>query len=144
MSRGPAQVEEKVEKPASNMESSPPEKSGVRATSVLGSTRLRFERSPYHCLLTIEAPARDQLLPELYHLLLAAGVQVIRVHSQVLGDRTLHELAAVDRDGNPIDEERWRDVQVVIFEHLGDRVAAVGPELRFTRGRSRPLRHVAE
>jgi len=129
MSRGPAQVE----KPPSNVESSRPEKSGVRATSVLGSTRIRFERETYHCLLTIEAPSRDHLLPELYHLLLASGVQVVRVHSRVQGDRTLHELAAVDREGNPIDEQRWREVEVVIFEHLGDRVAAVMPEPRSTR-----------
>ena len=120
------------------------EKSGVRATTVLGSTRLRFERSECYCVLTVEAPARDDLIPELYRLLVAAGVQVVRVHAQVLGERTLHELDIVDPDGNLLDEECWRDVQGSIFDHLGDRVAPFGPELCFTRSSARRTSQVAE
>ncbi len=130
-------------KPAANaLEES--EKSGVRATAALGSTRLRFERSACFFVLTVEAPARDDLIPELYRLLLSAGAQVVRVHAQVLGDRTLHELAIVDCDGNLLDEDRWRDVQTSIFEHLGDRVAPIGPELSFTRAMRRTQREFAE
>jgi hypothetical protein len=132
-----------AEKPAADI-TEESEKSGVRATTALGSTRLRFERSAHFFVLTVEAPSRDDLIPDLYRLLLAAGAQVVRVHAQVLGDRTLHELAIVDREGNLLDEDRWRDVQASIFEHLGDRVAPIGPELSFTRATVRTQREVAE
>jgi UTP:GlnB (protein PII) uridylyltransferase len=133
-----------AEKPALNPTPDSEEKSGVRTTSVLGSTRLRFERGAVSCILTVEAPARDDLIHELYRLLFSSGVQVVRVHAQVLGDRTLHELDVVDADGHSLDEECWRKVQASICEHLGDRVAPFGPELRFTRGPARALRQAAE
>lgn len=122
------------------------EKSGVRTTAVLGSTRLRFERCSPCCVLTVEAPARDDLMPELYRRLLAARVQVVRVHAQVLGDRTLHELDVLEPDGTSLDDAHWQAVQAAIAEYLGDRVAPIGPELRFTRARSllRALRQAAE
>src|SRR6476619_1785033 len=102
MKRGPGTAE----KPAPS--STPPsEKSGVRATTVLGSTRLRFERWAVSCVLTVEAPARDDLIHVLYRLLFSNGVQVVRVHAQVLGDRTLHELDIVDPEGEQLDEEHW-------------------------------------
>ena len=68
----------------------------------------------------------------------------MRVHAQVLGDRTLHELDVVDADGKLLDEESWRNVQASISEHLGDRVAPFGPELRFTRNSTRTVRQAAE
>jgi UTP:GlnB (protein PII) uridylyltransferase len=138
MNRGPGTAEKPA--PASASE----EKSGVRTTSVLGSTRLRFERWASSCVLTIEAPAREDLIHELYRLLFSNGVQVVRVHAQVLGDRTLHELEVVDADGKLLDEESWRNVQASIAEHLGDRVAPLGPELRFTRNSTRTVRQAAE
>ena len=81
MNRGPGTAE----KPA--RESDSKEKSGVRTTTLLGTTRLRFERWQSSCVLTVEAPARDDLIHELYRLLFSSGVQVVRVHAQVLGDR---------------------------------------------------------
>jgi hypothetical protein len=120
------------------------EKSGIRNAALLGSTRLRFERGSSVCVITVEAPVRNDLIPELYRLLLSAGVQVMRVHAQVLGDRTLHELDIAFVDGTPLDDERWRNVQAVTIDYLGDRVAPHGPELRFTRSRPPAQRTVGK
>ena len=119
-------------KPAENAAKNS-DRSDVRATSVLGSTRLRFERDRDQCSLVVEAPVCDDVLPELYRLLFSCGAQVIRVHAQVLGERTLHELHVVGFDGTVLDEVTWETVQIAIFEHLGARLAEAGPELRFTR-----------
>jgi hypothetical protein len=111
------------------------EKSGVRATAVYGSTRLRFERCDPHCVITVEAPVHDDLIPKLYRLLIATRTQVVRVHAQVLGDRTLHELDVVEFDGSPLPAARWGAIQAEIVDHLGTRLAPQAPELSFTRQR---------
>ncbi|HEV8245346.1 MAG TPA: hypothetical protein VGP93_06250, partial [Polyangiaceae bacterium] len=88
---------------------------------------MRFRRKSVHCVLTVEAPACEDLMPELYRLLLSVHVQVVRVHAQVIADRVLHELDMLEFDGTPLEEERWRAVQTTVISYLGDRLLLDAP-----------------
>ncbi len=116
----------------------------VRASGPLPAASMHFRRRSPHCVLSVEAPACEDMMPELYRLLVGHRVQVVRVHAQVRNDRVLHELAALEHDGTPLDEARWRAIQAVVIAYLGDRVRTMAMDLAWTaRGRSQPPRRAA-
>lgn len=104
------------------------------------SARIRFYRGVPQCVLTVDAPASEDWMPELYRLLHDAHVQVVRVHAQVMGDTVRHELEVIEYDGTPLPDDRWRAVQSTAISYLGDRIMMLGSEASSRSGTYELLR----
>ncbi len=118
----------------------------VLAKRPLAAASMHFKRHAPHCALSVEAPACEDMMPELYRLLVGIHVQVVRVHAQVRDDRVLHELDVLEFDGSPLEEQRWRTVQSVVIAYLGERVGTMTTDLAWpsSRGRAYQPRRAAE
>ena len=95
------------------------------------AAQMRFRRDREHCFLTVVTARTKQLLPELYLLLTALGVQVVGVRAHGSGQSVVQELELASRDGLLLDDEQWRVVQAAAMGYLGDRLLS-RPGLRST------------
>lgn len=100
------------------------------------TAQMRFRRDQDRCFLTVVTPRTKQLLPELYLLLTALGVQVVGVRAHGDGQTVVQELEVTNRDGKLLDEEQWRGVQAAAMGYLGDSLLSK-PGLRSTRAPTR-------
>ena len=82
------------------------------------AAQMRFRRDQAHGFLTVVTARSKQLLPELYLLLTALGVQVVGVRAHGSGQGVEHELELAQRDGSALDDEQWRVVQAAAMGYL--------------------------